>query len=142
MFWIAAWLIVTNLKLDTRAFSCKVTHQGHTLNYWIKMADDQHWLRYTKCSVLELYWSPGKGLTTNKHVNGFLLKYSIVQNVSKCLIRLSPHDVSTSICKKKINQLVQRCIEFFFSFFFFISSTVVLQITDTFINFWQKLSWQ
>jgi hypothetical protein len=46
-------------------------------------------------------YSSGKGLKTNKHVNGFLLKYSIVQNVSKCLIRLSPHDISTSICKKK-----------------------------------------
>ena len=53
----------------------------------------------------------------NKHVNGYLLKYSIVQNVFKCLIRLSPHDVSTSICKKKINQLVQRCIGFFFLLF-------------------------
>ena len=142
MFWIAAWLIVTNLKIDTRA--CKVTHQaqGHTLNYWIKMADDQHWLRNTKRSLLELYWSSGKGLNTNKHVNGFLLKYSIVQNVSKCLIRLSPHDVSTSICKKKINQLVQRCIGFFVLLLFFISSRVVLQITDTFIHFWQKLSLQ
>jgi len=106
------------------------------------MADDQHWLRYTKRSLLELYWSSGKGLNTNKHVNGFLLKYSItyiVQNVSKCLIRLSPHDVSTSICKKKIN-VVRRCIGFFFLLLFFISSRVVLQITDTFIHFWQKLS--
>ena len=137
MFWIAMWLIVTNLKIDTRA--CKVTHQaqGHTLNYWIKMADDQHWLRNTKRSLLDLYWSSGKGLNTNKHVNGFLLKYSIVQNVSKCLIRLSPHDVSTSISKKKYFKGV---LDFFFSFFFYISSRVVLQITDTFIHFWQKLS--
>jgi hypothetical protein len=142
VFWIATWLIVTNLKIDTRAFSCKVTHQGHTFNYWIKMVDDQHWLRNTKRSLLELYWSSGKGLSTNKHVNGFLLKYSIVQNVSKCLIRLSPHDVSTSIYKKKIKQLVQRCIGFFFLLLFFISSRVVLQITDTFIHFWQKLSLQ
>jgi hypothetical protein len=26
VFWIATWLIVTNLKIDSRAFSCKVTH--------------------------------------------------------------------------------------------------------------------
>jgi hypothetical protein len=109
VFWIAAWLIVTNLKIDTRAFTCKVTHliiesKWRTIN--------------TKRSLLELYWSSGKGLNTNKHVNGFLLKYSIAQSVSKCLIRLSPHAVSTSICMNKINQLVQRCIGFFFSFFF------------------------
>ena len=128
MFWIATWPIVTNLKIDTRAFSCKVTHliiesKWRTIN--------------TKRSLLELYWSSGKGLNTNKHVNGFLLKYSIVQNVSKCLIRLSPHDVSTSISKKKYFKGV---LDFFFSFFFYISSRVVLQITDTFIHFWQKLS--
>jgi hypothetical protein len=57
------------------------------------------------CQWLAGQWfTPGTLVSStnkNKHVNGFLLKYSIVQNVSKCLIKLSPHDVSTSICKKK-----------------------------------------
>jgi hypothetical protein len=38
------------------------------------MADDQQWLRYTKRSLLELYWSSGKGLNTNKHNLSFDLK--------------------------------------------------------------------
>jgi hypothetical protein len=139
VFWIAVWLIVTNLKIDTRAFSCKVTHQGHTLNYWIKMADDQHWLRYTKRSLLELYWSSGKGLNTNKHVNGFLLKYSIVQNI----VQMSDQVITTRHFKIDLQEkIVQRYIGFFFSPSLFISSGVVLQITDTFIHFWQKLSLQ
>ena len=86
------------------------------------MADDQHWLRLLitqNVDLLELYWSSGKGLNTNKHVNGFLLKYSIVQNVFKCLIRLSPHDVSTSICMKKINQSISSKVYWIFVFSFF-----------------------